>query len=55
MARLLTRETFISSDYVKIAATQSTMFKVTADGEGVEEVPIPQQQQFCSYSNQAML
>jgi hypothetical protein len=41
MARLLTRETFISSDYVKIAATQSTMFKATADGEGVEEVPIP--------------
>lgn len=37
----LTRETFISSDYLKIAATQATMFKATPDGEGVEEVPVP--------------
>ena len=36
----LTRETFISSDYIKIAATQAAMFKAT-DGEGVEEVPVP--------------
>jgi len=38
----LTRETFISSNYVKIAAGQSTMFKTTSDGEGVEEVPVPE-------------
>ena len=37
----LTRETFISSDYIKIAATQAAMFKYTADREGVEEVPVP--------------
>ena len=36
----LTREVFISDDYVKVAVAQSTMFKATADG-GVEEVPIP--------------
>ncbi|KIM35507.1 hypothetical protein M413DRAFT_32450 [Hebeloma cylindrosporum] len=37
----LTRETFISADYIKIAATQSTMFNATENGEGVEEVPAP--------------
>jgi hypothetical protein len=36
----LTRETFISPDHVKIAATHSIMFNVRADGE-VEEVPVP--------------
>ena len=41
MPTLLTRETFISADYIKIAATQATMFRATADGEGVEEVPVP--------------
>ena len=41
MSTPLTRETFISSDYIKIAATQAAMFKATADGEGVEEVPVP--------------
>lgn len=41
MPTLLTRETFTSSDYLKIAATQATMFKTTADGEVVEEVPVP--------------
>ena len=40
MTTPLTRETFISSDYLKIAATQATMFKTTANGEGVEEIAI---------------
>jgi hypothetical protein len=31
----------MASDYLKIAATQATMYKTTADGEGVEEVPVP--------------
>jgi hypothetical protein len=31
----------MSSDYLRIAATQAAMFKATADGEGVEEVPVP--------------
>ncbi|PPR06392.1 hypothetical protein CVT26_004653 [Gymnopilus dilepis] len=34
----LTRETFISPDYVKIATTKSTMF--TTSPEGVVEVPL---------------
>lgn len=38
---LLTREHFISPDHVKVAATQSIMYKITPDGEGVEEVPVP--------------
>ena len=37
----LTRELFISPDHVKIAATQSVMYKITADGEDVQEVPVP--------------
>jgi len=41
MSTPLTRETFISSDYVQVAAAQSTMFKATANGEGVEEVSVP--------------
>lgn len=41
MATLLTPETFISSDYVKIATTQSAMLMTTEDSEGVEEVPVP--------------
>jgi len=41
MPTSLTREMFISPDYVKVAATQGTMFKVTADGKGISEVPIP--------------
>lgn len=39
MPRTLTRETFISPDHAKIAATQAAMYNVTADG--VEEVPVP--------------
>lgn len=42
MPTLLTQETFISSDYLKIAVTQGTMFKATADDEDVEEIPIPE-------------
>jgi len=41
MPTLITRETFISSDYLKIAVTQGTMFKVTPDDKDVEEMPIP--------------
>jgi len=37
----LTRETFMSSDYLRIAATQAAMFKATTDGEGIEEVSVP--------------
>ena len=37
----LTRELFISPDHVKIAATQSVMYKITADGEDVQEAPVP--------------
>ena len=37
----LTRENFVSYDHVKVATTQAIMFKVRADGEGVEEVPVP--------------
>jgi len=38
---LLTREMFISPNYVKIAASRPTIYKATADGKGVTEVPIP--------------
>jgi len=38
----LTRETIITSYYVKIAAAQSIMFKTTSDGEGVEGIPVPE-------------
>ena len=40
----LTRDVFISDDYVKVAAAKSTMFKIIADSEGVEKlqkVPVP--------------
>ncbi|PPQ66530.1 hypothetical protein CVT26_009503 [Gymnopilus dilepis] len=37
----ITRETFISPDHVKVALTSTTMFELGADGESVEEVPIP--------------
>ena len=37
----LTRGLFISPDHVKIAATHSVMYKITADGEDVEEAPVP--------------
>jgi hypothetical protein len=37
----LTREMFISSDHVKIAAARPTMFKVSGDGEGITQVPVP--------------
>ncbi|KIM40805.1 hypothetical protein M413DRAFT_446177 [Hebeloma cylindrosporum] len=40
MSTPITRETFISPDHVKIAATHSSMFKIKAEG-GVEEVPVP--------------
>jgi len=32
---------FISPNHVKIAVARPTMFNVTANGEGVIEVPIP--------------
>jgi len=38
---LLTREMFISPNYVKITASQPTIYKATADGKGITEVPIP--------------
>ena len=37
----LTREMFISPDYVKVAASRPTMFKATPDGKGISEVPVP--------------
>ncbi|KIM40808.1 hypothetical protein M413DRAFT_446179 [Hebeloma cylindrosporum] len=40
MSTPITRETFISPDHVKIAATHSTMYKMMPDGV-VEEVPVP--------------
>lgn len=41
MSTLITRETFISSDHVKVAVANPTMIKLSADGEGIEEVPVP--------------
>jgi len=38
----LTREMFISSDHVKIAAARLTMFEVVADGKGITKVPVPE-------------
>ena len=38
----LTREMFISSDHVKIAAARPTMFKVSEDGTGITQVPVPE-------------
>lgn len=32
---------FISPNYVEIAAALPSMFKATANGKGVSEVPIP--------------
>jgi hypothetical protein len=32
---------FISSDHAKIAAARPTMFKASADGEDITEVPVP--------------
>ena len=32
---------FISPNYVKVAVARPTMFKATANGKGVIEVPIP--------------
>ena len=37
----LTRGLFILPDHAKIAATHSVMYKITADGEDVQEVPVP--------------
>jgi hypothetical protein len=36
----LTRSLFVSPDYEKIAISKSTMFVLTKDGQGVEEVPM---------------
>ena len=41
MSTSLTRELFISPDHARIAATHSVMYKITADGEDVQEVPVP--------------
>ncbi|KAF8903328.1 hypothetical protein CPB84DRAFT_1774576 [Gymnopilus junonius] len=41
MSTPITRETFISSDHVKVAAANPTMVKLSADGEGIEDVPVP--------------
>jgi hypothetical protein len=37
----LTWEMFISPNYVKVPVARPTMFKATANGKGVIEVPIP--------------
>jgi hypothetical protein len=37
----LTRSTFISPDHIKNAATNATMFVLSADGLGVDEVSTP--------------
>jgi len=41
MSTPLTREVFISSDYVKIAAAHSGMLKTTGEDEYVEVIPVP--------------
>ena len=37
----LTREMFISPNYVKVATSRPTMFKVTAEGTSISQFPIP--------------
>jgi len=38
----ITRETFIDPSHLKTVLTQDTMYVLTEDEEGVEEVPIPE-------------
>ena len=38
----LAREIFISSDHVKPAAARPTMSKVSEDGTGIIQVPVPE-------------
>lgn len=41
-SNIITRESLISSDIVKVAISKETMFDVSKDGESVVEVPIPE-------------